>query len=296
MKFIDIENKENVPQTCIYKGELKVLGPKEHITVDSGLAEAFMNQCAGAVAISKEIEINETSDKTFQDNSFVWLANMTGDPDAKPTVKARGNYNKDRRDYDWVEVDNPKLTPRVLRRKFDLGEEEYRTVQGIFARNLGKETVILQPYKRMRLPKNVAEWFLERDSHGEEYNRGLCIASRAKSSFEPDGSWELDDIKLWVSLIEPTIAHKIRSEKQCSDEHDVLEEKKLALRRSYFLAANPKYPLPSRAKFDTFKKAQEGAGFDAESDAELEDDFMASAAAEVAAEAPRKRGRPRKEG
>lgn len=290
MKLIDIRNTSGVPQTCLHEGKLEVLGAGESKTMSSGLAEAFLSQCPGAVEIFQDTDVNEVEEKGFHDDGFVWLANMTGNPDLESEVTVEGPYDKDRRRWTQEKIPNPKLNPTAQTREFDLGEEEYRTVQGIFARNLGTEIITVAPYKRIRLPQHVAQWFLRRDGRAPKEHRGSVIVSRQKSSFEPDGSWELNDIKLWVSLIEPSIAGKIRTEEQCNSEGEVLEEKKLALRRSYFLAANPKYPLPSRAKFESLKKlsSQPAKFVEEEEDSdEVESSYLN--------DTPRKRGRPRKE-
>jgi hypothetical protein len=116
--------------------------------------------------------------------------------------------------------------------------------------------------------------------------RGCVIVSRQKSSFEPDGSWDLNDIKLWVSLIEPSVAGKIRTEEQCGSEENILEEKKLSLRRAYFLAANPKYTLPSRAKFESLKRlTDKGTVKFADEEVEADEDESA-----FLVDAPKKRG------
>jgi hypothetical protein len=288
MKFVDLRNTTDVPQTCLHDGALHVIGAKEEATFNVGLAEAFLSQCPGAIEMFENEEVNEVEERGFRDDGYVWVANMTGNPDLPETVTVDGPYSKEKRQWTKEAIPNPKLQPVTQQRWFDLGEEEYRTVQGVFARNLGRELIAISPYKRMRLPENVAKWFLRRDGRGQVEHRGAVIESRQPSSFEPTNSWELDDIKLWVSLIEPSIAAKIKTTAQCPTERDLLDEKKLALRRAFFLAANPKYPLPSRAKFDSLRntlKNKDTVFAEEDNDSE-ESAFMTE---------PKKRGRPRKD-
>jgi hypothetical protein len=117
----------------LHEGKLEVLGSGESKTMSSGLAEAFLSQCPGALEIFQDTEVNEVEEKGFHDDGFVWLANMTGNPDLEPGVTVEGPFDKERRRWTKEKIPNPKLNPVAQSRDFDLVRRGH-TTQGIFAR------------------------------------------------------------------------------------------------------------------------------------------------------------------
>lgn len=291
MNYVDLVNNTGVPQTVLYNGQLEVIDAGATVAMSVEKAKAFVAECA-ALEIVEEI-VNDLSSNEYLEHGFVWIANMTGNPDLPEQLTIPGKYNKNTRRIEEDVITNPLYHPRTLSRENDLGEEEYRTQTGVYARSLGKELIELRPYQRIRLPQHVAGWFLRRDGNQTPECRGAAIASRPKTNFEPTIQWTLNDIKLWASLLEPSIAGKIRTSEQCTSEQDERDEKKLALRRAYFLAVNPKYKLPTQEKFEALKNMSKPAQ-SKPVDKHITEDFTGEEVPFDFSSTP-KRGRPRKE-
>ena len=259
VKLRHLKNQTSVAQAFVYEGHQIILGPGEEKVFLNDLAKAFLEASAPFV---KEVEIDKVGSVYSEkdDQKTVWVANMTGDPDASAETSTKAFINKK-----WTDSirPNPKLKDITIKREmgggqlgFDLPDNEYGSI------NLPPVEITLPPYQRRELPTAIAMWFLNRDATQEPGMVGSAILSRPRSNFEPDSSWDLDDMRAYLRLCDPiavlgdsedTVVVKA---KQANDNAEIaVHLAKLAcLKRLHFRMANPVYRLPTKREFEDFRK------------------------------------------
>ena len=260
MELRIVKNFTAMEQSCVHEGSQVVLKPREEKVVAASIAAAFVTQCSPYVR-----EIAQSIAGVHRDQATIktmWIANMTGDPDASDQVDT-----KVFKDKHWVteKTPNPKKDAIEISRELDLGMREYVGQDGSPAGlNMGKKRIIIPPYQRIELPESEAYWFLNRDHQQMSEMRGAALRSRAPSNFEPDMSWSLDDMRDYLRLcdskvdIGPTQAEvtnrcRARKDRERATEVAVFEAKLACMKRIHFRVCNPAIRLPLRAQFDEFQ-------------------------------------------
>lgn len=261
MKLKVIRNLTATTQSCVLDGQQVLLQPREEKVVSEQTAKAFLHHCSPYV---KEVQPEEFGGVAIEKTGMedIWLANMTGNPDASDTIPTKMFSEKRWKD---TTCGNPKKAALVISREFDGGMRPYKNGPYEEALNLPSTTISLPPYSRKKFPKNIATWFLARDGVQEPGMRGAAIRSRAPSSFEPTIDWELDDMRLYLQLCDhkavlgPTREELLRKAVADNVPSDVpiYEAKLLAMRRLHFRLADPNVRLPSKGEFDEMKQVLE---------------------------------------
>lgn len=269
MELKKIRNLSQTPQWVVWKGKQIVIPGGETADVDVEIAKLFMKQHEGLI----EETIDIGSVYNVKADRDVWVANVTGDLDASPTVKVKRS-EKGR----WYEVDipNPLKDPYTVQRVMKGGMKEVIGKSGLEALNLLPVTIKVPPYKRVKLPPHVAKWFMQRVAMSGVRD---CIKSRAPSAFEPDASWAIDDLRIYLELIDPNVTEvqKGPSEKKIrgklfgtgkgaeSNKAKILREhKERLLKRIFRRVFDTKYRLPTKEEFEAVKLANSNKFGDAD--------------------------------
>jgi len=258
-KLKTLRNSSNRPQPIVYEGMKFELKPLEERSFEVAVADKFLIDCAPTV---KEVDEKDIGG-TFQAKAVeeqIWIANMTGNPDASETIVDKV-YDTRMRTWATQTGDNPKKPARPVVRKMKGNMQEYTSRSGhAEAFNLFPATIEIPPFKRRLLPKNIAVWMLTRDGNHDKHNRGTIIRSRAPSNFEPDDSWELDDMRAYLRLMDdsaeigPSETH-LSAEYGTEDiDYYIHAAKVLCLKRLHFRLADPTYRLFNRAEFNAFRE------------------------------------------
>jgi hypothetical protein len=187
-------------QSIFHNGQQIILQSYEEKLVAPEVAERFFETCPGLVSPVHE-DIGGEYVEEGDDKTYVWIANMTGDPDGPPNITKKIAEGKR-----WVtrEVPNPKLQPRPISEKALGGMQEYIGKGGALeALNLFPTVFTVPPYKRRKLPTLTANWMLGRDAKCERENQGKLIRSRAPTQFEPDITWPLNEMRQYLRLMDP---------------------------------------------------------------------------------------------
>lgn len=261
MELKIVRNLTAVDQSVVYKGTQITLRPKEEKPFVKEVADFFL---AEAPLYVQEIEAENFGQPYEAPNDIadIWVANMSGDPDAPETVKVKKWHE---RQWSLVDVPNPKKDPITVGRDLDLGMTAYTDASDHpAALNLGKKRIAVPPYNRRKLPLAIGEWFLERDGSQFPTMRGVCIKSRAPSTFEPNMQWNLDDMRLYLKLTDasavegPSEAACVRSATKGNVEPELVlfEAKALCMKRLHKRLVDPQYRLPNKKEFDSFKGSQ----------------------------------------
>lgn len=240
--------------SVVYKGRQIVLGPHQEQDFDEEIADDFLSKWSPIVALADDIG------GVFEDGvdtSSIWVANVTGHPDAPETLPG-----KTVKDKQWVvcEQPNPRKDARTLIMKAKGPMVEFIGKDGhLAAKNtLGKKYEI-PAFRRRQFPSAIARWWLNREGascaqgpHGETFP--CVIRSRAPSNFEPDSSWELNDIRLYTRLCDADAELGPSQEDLEKYGEDVVAAKKLALKRLYFHLVDPQCVLPTQREFMAVKQ------------------------------------------
>jgi hypothetical protein len=269
MNLHRVYNGLNTPAFVVIGGEeISIAAGGTELLDDTALAKMLQKYGPEAITVSAAQSIH----KPVVKSKFVWIANMTGDPDAGKTVTVKVPADKGRT---WVptEVPNPKWEARTIKRTMQGSQDIYRTEKGEFSHNRFPLTYELPPYTRMEVDEKTARWMLRRDGYSEPHARRQIMKSREPSNFEPNMDWELDDIQIYLRLIDPeckrigsntkatidkvkkTAAYRNASEngKKRKLAEGLYKEKETMLQRVFFRIANPAYRLPTRDEFIALK-------------------------------------------
>ena len=265
MALVKLCNNTGVAQNIVYEGRQIIIGAHEEREYVKPVADKFLEIRAPLVSIAED-DIGGVYEESSPD--IIWVANVTGNPDAPEEIKAKLFVN---RQWQMVATENPNKEPRPLSLKLDLGMREYTAKDGALeALNLGKKVIKVPPYKRRAMPANEAKWWLNRDATSEPHYRGASMKSRAPSMFEPKpetvDEWSLDELRAYLQLLDPK-AETGRSEDQVTKDAKkrnhrkpeeirahVEEEKSLIMKRLYFRLVDPRYPIPTRRDFEEFMR------------------------------------------
>jgi hypothetical protein len=271
-----IKNTLAIPQNIIYKGRQFVLGPNDEQTFEAVIANAFLEKCE-PIVVEVKTELGAVWAPELQARTM-WVANVTGNPDAPATVLDR-RYDKLSMRFTEVEVPNPNRKARPIARELKGGHKQYTARDGgLVQESLPSKTWVVPTYRRVPMPEADGEWFLNRDAMCGP-SRGAVIRSRPRSDFEPDMTWQYEDMRNYARLVDPTmdigpddagIARAVKAEvdKLAFDEKwkpkkievELRERSKEALRKAkqelfhrlYFRLVNPDYRLPTRAEYSEF--------------------------------------------
>jgi hypothetical protein len=255
-KTTRLRNETAVEQSIFVGGRRHIIGPKAEITVEETLAKEFLMQCGDLV---REVLEDESIGGVYEDAAVaqtVWLANFTGNPDAPKTIKRRKKLGKG--DWAYVDEPNPVAEPMDVVRSHDGGMEEYATQDGPMGRNLGPIEIRVPRYQRRQLPKPIANWCLNREANNRlVHSVGARLRlSRAPSAFEPNMTWELDDIRCYLEMMDRS-AVLGPSEKDLAVAEDkdlaLRDARELCMRRLHFRLADLQYRLITRKEFDAYR-------------------------------------------
>jgi hypothetical protein len=202
----------------------------------------------------------------------VWLANNTGNPFESEFIE-RMFYKGGKEEIE--KVPNPLRVPRALHWSLHTGQSftQGDTAIGFqeISINFPPTRFDLAPYERKPFARIFADRALTRDAFHETGMQRSIIAARAPTSFEPNMTWSLDEIRLFVLLVDseniPKVTGKVPSESAIRKEGGNVEEKidackNLLLRTLFYRLVDDAWPLPSRDYFNAEARNAKLPGFD----------------------------------
>lgn len=237
----------------------------------NAMAESFLSKYPGKVVHATELQVGDQS--VVQKPRTIWIANMTGNPDCPELLDAKEWRKKSSGGPRDVEIPHPARAPRPLKEKMLGTWVERQDGYGNLTADRGpSRTLTVPPYQRVEMPYAQGRWFLRRVSAAamsinSRQNFQLAIAARAPGEFEPNGSWDLDELRGYMRFIdrgaplpdtEADIRKKLKKSKARQDEIEfrISKEKRELLKRLFFKVVNPDGPtLPSREEFMLYMNA-----------------------------------------
>jgi hypothetical protein len=236
---------------------------------DEVIADKFLEAYPGVVVEAEE-DFGTVAQATPEPKK-IWVANVTGDPDAPDNIMVRQWIKKA---WTTVPIENTAKHAVALREWAEGPMVEYTARDGTLeALNMPGHYVTIPAYKRVEMEAHIANWFMDRTIMSAPKVTGgkrpvKAIFSRKPSQFEPDSSWELDEIVDYLCLVDPDapeqkgedeLQENYKKAKLTEEEVDVRlgEAKREVLRRLYFRLVNPEFRLPTRKEFKAFQKTRE---------------------------------------
>jgi hypothetical protein len=255
-----IRNRGSQSQAVHFKGNRVVIGAYEEMNASDEVAKAFFTHYPELI-VEVDDDFGGVAQAVAKHNT-VWLANMTGNPDAPSKLKVKRVKNKH---WEEVEIDNPWRFPIDLKEWAEGEQKEYTDRAGLWATNECGHYVTIPAYKRVELSEAEADWFMTRSIPNGESFIGKApvkvIISRPPTRFEPSMEWSLDELNAYMQLIDPNVKigdteaqlrvkHKKLGKEQLAQKLDDI--KRVLLKRLYFRVVDPQYRLPTQAEFKDF--------------------------------------------
>lgn len=190
----------------------------------------------------------------------VWVANVTGNPDAPATVKAGKMKNRQTGLIEEVTVENVNRQPRTIHMEM-IGEQGKYTDKHGNDQGYTKFPKIIEipPYQRRELEAHVGSWIVRRDNMAPPHERGAVIKSRDHVDFEPSVDWSIDELHEYLGYVDPVCqktglcgpseAALVKKHKGLKLEMEKRRVKLEALKRLHFRLSDPKYRLPTQKEF-----------------------------------------------
>jgi hypothetical protein len=250
--LVTLRNNSNIPQSVIFKGRQIVLDKYAEQKMDAEVAQLFLEKCADVVN-----EVQQEAAAFDPDGANdVWVANVTGHPKYAPKVQVKTLRNKK---WEMTEVVNPSAQPHPVKREYDHGQEAYVGKDGSYmSRNLPPQPIEILPFQRRLLRKDVADWYLRREGVSVQFNgfSRAVIKSRKPSSYEPDMSWDLNEMRAYLKIISAGQEAVGPSEEELADaakdqielDNKLHEAKAALIKTLWFYVCDPAYRYPTRAE------------------------------------------------
>lgn len=263
MQYVRVRNQSREYLASIYNGQVVRFEPTGQTGCTRDLppevAEKVLRDLGDKVTV---IEPGKAVDKTpakFYGDAM-WIANVSGDPDAPAKISVGTKENKVTGTLDEIFEPNMKASPQHVYEV--LGQEEKLVNKGgmYFAVTKPVPPVELAPYERIRVPKDIGKTVLLRD-RGRGFHAGLVIRAREPSVDDPTLDWDLERLNAYFTLIEPNaLAFEIPTEAALREKFPGDSSFQLALHdakfkmwsRCYLRAVNPQFNPPTKEDIDAF--------------------------------------------
>jgi hypothetical protein len=252
--LVTVQNLSSRPKSIVYQGKQITIGPSTNETYQKEVADRFLSTHVGTVVNVEAGLSQDVGDVTGVDT--MWVANITGDPDAPDMVTGEPYMNKQGEKV-IPQFPNPRKNAMVVKRPYDLGQQPYIEKDGSeSALNLAKIMVVIPPLGRRQLSKDIGEWMLNRDRITDPGARGRLMKSRAPSSFEPDMTWPLDEMRIYIKLCDASKEVGASEATITAEGGDVDAAKRTLWPRLFMLLVNPEVRLPTRQEFNEYMRGE----------------------------------------
>lgn len=270
---VSIRNVTSIEQYVLIDGRRFSVGPFQIRVYEEPIARAFLERCAPRIVREGGISAVDEDRPRFD---RVYLYNLSGNPDAPAEVPAV--VFEEGRTINKM-IPNPLKDATTVKRMLKGGEIQVSVKGEATSRRLPEREVYVHPWTRKVFEVPEADWMLNREGMKPRLAHMLG-RSRPPTNFEPDESWEMDDILIYAGIIDPKMK-RVPNEKKLRDlrpvnlralvaelgdevlavrsgDEVVDRAKDLMLKRIYFRVANPMYNLPTREEFLSVKARGDG--------------------------------------
>lgn len=304
--YVTLRNTSNVEQQVLAGNTHDLVAPYQEIV----LLEADAEHALRTYDFLEKINMNAIGREVRDDNTApIWMANMSGNPDAPKKLSLGLHKNKMTGLKEETFTDNLLANPLPYTTRYNLAtapEKEHFRSDKIELTQPARRFQIM-PYERKPVENRVARIVKAkiRDASAARRIIGHVIESRPPGAYEPDASWSLDEIRLWLFLADRKciLGDSEREIRRAADDEAaankaLVQAKLLGLKRVYFRSADPQYRLPTRTEFELASgrtETMQAIGVETEKAQAVVAAQLDAVEEEPAPKpAPKKRGRPRK--
>lgn len=252
--MIQLENYSNVEQHVWDTDGKRYSIPAHSIVLrSSDIAQLFLEQ--------RSKYIRKYVPSTIPDRpneKKVWIANATGNPQAKKTYQLA---ETDRKTGLTVhkELENPLAIATTVSQRMVGGQEPGMDREGGETLvNLPSILIKIPPATRVHAPQSIANWLLTMDeTQDDPHARGRLIKCRAPTEYEPNESWDYDDIRIFAREMQAPVDLKKQFPPASSFKGGAVEKAKEELLHAlFFYIIDERYTLPPRQAIEAAKAAE----------------------------------------
>lgn len=266
-EILTVRNSTNKELTLFWKGRRLSMAPFEEQGMVQELAQYFLDMHPNSCELADLDEVFGGGVSNTVKPTTVWVANVTGHPDAVEEFTIERWNKRDARN-EKLAIRNPNFEPRTVVEVLHGAERIHRDSSGqevsVYENSV---PVSIPAYRLTELSAPIAAWLLGRSYSGvgEGITSVPVIKSRELPVFRPSTAWSIADIRTYLSMIENTNFTKEdkygRSEAQIKTRTSVPTEfdrqvraaKMILLKRCFFQQVDPAVRLPKESEF---KEAQ----------------------------------------
>jgi hypothetical protein len=276
---VTIRNVSNVPQWAIVKGSRVEIAPLAQKTVEDYVAEALIRDAAPLAIQVVSANQYEEAVQNYETESYVWLANATGNPSEPATVRVQ-HTNRETGRTELREMDNPIKDPRMVILTRPAYEEEYTTASGnVRSRMIAQSPVTLPPYGILKIKAVEADLLLSELTN--EFGKSLIKRARAIPEYVPQMDADYSAMRCFAELLlgndHPIVQKapkegKLRTGRGAEKAKDqkVFEAKQELFESLWFFLVDPTVRLPTAAEFYSYYNGPDV-------DEDVSDDVIAAA-------------------
>jgi hypothetical protein len=277
--YVILRNNSDRAQFVFWKGNQIILAPGQEDNFAPNIAEYFLKQCSPYV---EHIDLTSGSlQMSKEEPSVLWVANITGNPDASQTFSVNRRNSRTNEFLGTVQIENNIFLPRVLKYRAQGSEipitEQDGTKSSIM---LGPTLYEIMPFKRLEFPTATAKWLLQRESLATNVGgtpvpgrQPALIRSRPPSAFEPASAtaWPIDQMRCYLYMCDASVTKQQLGPSEAQLAADAKGKSKDELekmirntrfvlwKRLFTRLVDPRFRLPTKEEFDmvfnsTFEK------------------------------------------
>jgi len=227
-EFSTLQNLTERPLPVVYKGRSMTIPPKGTITETKDFIAFAKGKFGNFVA-----ELTEQTTVSYVEpvpDTDLYIANMTGDPDAPLSFVVARKKNKKTNLFEDIIEDNENLAAQVLEESLGQrhvnyegslamggGETTFTQIGTNTVTKLGR-TIRILPFQRVKVPRELGYELLKRDAQRPHQQRGKVIRARAPEEFEPKMSWSNEQKRAWLELADSSFRNNPSSLGPTDDE------------------------------------------------------------------------------
>lgn len=252
--MIQIENFSNVEQHVWDEGGIRYSIPASSVVMRStDIATLFLTQRSKYVRRYTPSNIPDR-----EGEKKIWIANVTGNPAAKKQITIMETDKKTGLSTPFHR-DNPLAMAVTVSQRMQQGQVPMMDQQGgDNVLNLPAILIKIPPATRIQAPVSIATWLLTMDeTQDDEHARGRLVKCRAPTEYEPNESWDYDDIRLYAREMQAPIDLKKAFPPASSFKANGTDKAKEELLHAlFFYLIDERYTLPPRAAIEAAKAAE----------------------------------------
>lgn len=261
-EIVTVRNRINQPVSVIFNGKRVVIEAFEEMSMPQLVANKFLE--AHPNSVENTLDDAFGASMTPQETpKTMWLANVTGNPDAPESFKYERFDKVTGKMIDVFEA-NPNRKPRLLKYAMKGAEVLEKNKDGVTESTYRPGRYFeLSPYRLMEVDADVGRWIMQREMRARTAGGTACVIARKLPEFSPNYSWSIEDLRTYLTLLRDCDLRDTKKygattamltsqfgSKPKELELRIHDAKRALMKYIYFCQINPSIPLPTREEFE----------------------------------------------